>query len=74
MKKISIGFILVLMLLVACVPVSEQETSADDGANYKYLIIDDMPCLYFSGYKKGSVSCDWSKWNGSTDYNVKELE
>lgn len=41
-----------------------------DTAVYSYIMIDGMPCLHRLMADSSSLTCDWSRWQGTVDGNT----
>lgn len=58
---------LVLFLFVSCSPqYAEKEVVAVSTYQYdfRYVVIDNMPCIINDEFRGVAITCDWSQWNG----------
>lgn len=72
--KQMIILIFISLLLIGCLS-PEGTTQLKTGSkiyitSINYFEIDGMPCIYYDGVHQGSIDCDWSKWNGTTDKKI----
>ena len=63
MIRIILVCILLVILLVSCGGGSEGQVKV--APNLYLTEIDGMPCVIYSGYKSGGVTCDWTRYTGA---------
>ncbi len=67
-KDKALWLLVVLVVLVAAVligcgggDVGQRNTA---GTRYRVEVFEGMPCLIYSGARRGGITCDWTKYTG----------
>lgn len=67
-KKLIVAIVLFLVLVFALssceetIPPPDPNLNSTPNGKFTYTVVDGMPCLIWTRYHQGGITCDWDEW------------